>query len=218
MQIIRDKQAGTLTLVPAKLGEKRFVNAITSLLQPEDKLFYCGRRTDKNEKYMVHLHAGGVEARETRGKITRTVYVGGVGFILRGTSDGDNGEVANLGNICHFGGNELIYIGETNIDGKKSVIIAPKRCKHCGKNIATLAECEWGVCDDCAIKCEHHYVTYFAHGEAGKVFPDEFCDKCGRSKAKENTIGIKMLLKFSEIGFPVMIIVVAKEQSENDQS
>ena len=216
MEISRNKEAGTLTLVPIEPNEVRVVNDIIATLKPEGKLSYCGRGKDEN--YTVRLHVGGREERETQGKWTRSVYIGGIELVLCGTSESDKGEVANLGNICHFGGSELIFIGETDVDGKRSIIITPKRCKSCGKNIATLAECEWGICNVCATVCEHHYVNYFAHGEAGSLFYDEFCDKCGRSKTKENAGGIKILFKFFELGWSVGGVFVDKDQSENDQS
>lgn len=190
MKIIRDKQLATLTLVP-EADEEQVIASIAAMLKPEDKLSYGGRGRDSgDEKFCtVHLHAGGhKELRtETTGNVTvhRTVHVDGVELILQGTTEEDKHEVGRIRDTCYFGSGDLIFLGETEVDGKKAIVITGLRCKHCGAGMIRYSDCEWRTCAVCAAKCEHNYVRGMIHGgSVGELGIGEFCDKCGRGKPR----------------------------------
>lgn len=192
MKIIRDKQQATLTFVPVDASEGQIIASIATMLKAEDKLSYGGRGRDSdNERFCtVHLHAGGHEEErvETDRNVTvhRTVHVDGIKLVLQGTTEEDKREVGRIRDMCYFGSGGLIYIGETEIDGKKAIITTGLRCKHCGSGMIRHADCEWKTCDACAAKCEHTYVQGTIHGGNLDIGFGEFCDKCGRGKPKIN--------------------------------
>ncbi len=190
MRIIRDKQLATLTLVPVEADEEQVIASIAAMLKPEDKLSYGGRGRDgDDDKFcIIHLHAGAREEEQstTKGRVTvsKTVHVGGVELVLRGSTEEDKHEVGRIRDTCYFGSNGLIFLGETEMDGKKAIITTAKRCKLCGGGMIGYFDCEWGVCDACAAKCEHNYVRGAIHGGSMDIGVGEFCDKCGRGKPK----------------------------------
>lgn len=190
MKIIRDKQLATLTFVPVEVDEEQVIASIAAMLKPEDKLSYGGRGRDgDDDKFCtVHLHAGGREEKrsETSGNVTmhRTVHVDSVELVLRGSTEEDKHEVGCIRDTCYFGSGGLIFIGKTEVDGKKAIITTAKRCKHCGAGMIRYSDCEWSTCDTCAAKCEHNYVRGAIHGGGTDIGAGEFCDKCGRGKPK----------------------------------
>lgn len=190
MKIIRDKQLATLTFVPIETDEEQIIASIIATLKPEDKLSYGGRGSDgEGDKFCtVNLHAGGREEEkvETQGNVTfhSTVHVDSVKLVLRGSTEDDKHEVNRIRDTCYFGSGGLIFIGETELDGKKSIITTAKRCKHCGAGMIRYSDCEWSTCDACAAKCEHNYVRGAIHGGGTDIGVGEFCDKCGRGKPK----------------------------------
>jgi len=199
MKIIRDKQLATLTFVPVKPDEEQVIASITAMLKPEDKLSYGGCQQDEaGRNRIVHLHA-----------------VGGIELVLQGSTEEDKQQVGSIRDTCYFGSGGLIFIGETEVDGKKSIITIAKRCKYCNAGMIRYSDCEWNTCDVCAAKCEHNYVLGAIHGGGTDIGAGEFCDKCGRGKpqadgerwktviehhlAVEKRLGIKVLYKD---GFP----------------
>jgi hypothetical protein len=124
-------------------------------LKPGDKISYGGRKTDvEDDRFCdVYLHVGGhdEEKRETKGFI-RTVNVGGITLVLRGTTEEDKREVVQIRNMCFWGSGGLIFIRETRIDCKKAIVTTGKYCKHCGAGMINLTECEWNTCDACSEK------------------------------------------------------------------
>lgn len=190
MKVIRDKQLATLTLVPVEADEEQVIASIAAMLKPEDKLSYGGRGRDgdDNKFCIVHLHAGGreEEKRETQGNATtiRTVHVDSVELVLRGSTEEDKHEVGRIRDTCYFGSGGLIFIGETEVGGKKAIITTAERCKLCGAGMIRYLDCEWSICDACAAKCEHNYVRGAIHGGGTDFGVGEFCDKCGRGKPK----------------------------------
>ncbi|MBI4088035.1 hypothetical protein HY418_01475 [Candidatus Kaiserbacteria bacterium] len=240
MKIIRDKQLATLTLVPVEADEEQVIASITAMLKPEDKLSYGGRGRDgDDDKFCtVHLHAGGrVEGkRETQGNVTtiRTVHVDSVELVLRGSTEEDKHEVGRIRDTCYFGSGGLIFIGETEVDGKKSIITTAKRCKHCGAGMIRWSNCEWGTCDACAAKCEHNYVRGAIHGGGTDIGVSEFCNKCGRVKPKsegereksrlehhlaaEREVGINVLYKDGPSVTPRQAVEVGRLARRYDKS
>jgi len=192
MRIIRNKQLATLTFVPVDVNEEQVINSIVEILKPEDKMSYGGRDQDGNDdKFcVVYLHAGSHDEEKsvTRGNVTyiRTEYIGGVKLVLRGTTEEDKHEVNRIRDTCFFGSNGLIFIGVTEVDGKKAIVTIGKRCKLCKAGMIRYNDCEWSICDKCAARCEHNYVLGMVHGRGvvGGTGIGFFCDKCGRAKLK----------------------------------
>lgn len=191
MKIIHDKQLATLTFIPVKVTEEQIIASIAAMLKAEDKLSYGGRGRDSDdEKFCtVHLHAGGREEErvETDRNVTvhRTVHVDSVELVLQGTTEEDKHEVGRIRDMCYFGSDGLIFIGEAEVDGKKAIITTGSRCKHCGAGMIRYSDCEWKTCDACAAKCEHNYVRGMIHGGGvGDMGVGEYCDKCGRGKPR----------------------------------
>lgn len=189
MRIIRNMDLATLTFVPVELGEEEVLAAIAVTLQPEDKLIYCGRDDDGDDGrfYILYLHAGGqAESKITfKGGLTieSTERVGGVKLTLVGTTEEDKREIVSIRDTCFFGSGGLVFLGETEVDGKKAMIFTARRCKHCNAGMLRFGACEWGVCDACAAQCEHTYVHGMIHGgDVGDMGVGEYCDKCGRGK------------------------------------
>ena len=191
MKIIRDKQLATLTFVPVESAEEQIVASIVAMLKPEDKLSYGGRERDgDDDKFcIIHLHAGAREETQSKTEgnitVTRDVHVGGVKLTLVGTTEEDKHEVGRIRDMCYFGSGGLIFIGETEVDGKKTIVTTGLRCRHCGAGMIRYSDCEWKTCDACAAKCEHNYVRGMIHGGGvGDMGVGEYCDKCGRGKPK----------------------------------
>ncbi|MBI3956359.1 MAG: hypothetical protein HY340_00005 [Candidatus Kerfeldbacteria bacterium] len=190
MKIIRDNPSATLTLVPVEADEEQVIASIAAILKPEDKLSYGGRGRDGDDDRFctVHLHAGSREEEriETGRNVTihRTVHVGGVELVLRGSTEEDKHEVGSIRDMCYFGSGGLIFIGMTEVDGKKAIVTIGKRCQHCGAGMTRFTECEWNTCDACAAKCEHNYVRGMIHGGGTDMGVGEYCDRCGRGKPK----------------------------------
>src|SRR3989344_7227475 len=115
MKIIRDQKAATLTLVPVEADEEQVIASIAAMLKPEDTLSYGGRGQDgDDDKFCtVNLHAGSREEErtETIGNATvhRTVNVGGIKLVLRGSTEEDKHEVGRLPEPCFFGSGWLIF-------------------------------------------------------------------------------------------------------------
>ena len=190
MKIIRDDQLATLTLIPVEGNEEQIITSIVAILKPEDKLSYGGRGRDgDDDKFCaIYLHAGGRKEKqsETIGNVTmiHTVHVDSVKLTLIGTTEEDKHEVNRIRNTCYFGSGGLIFIGETEVDGKKAIITTAERCKHCGAGMIYYLDCEWSTCDACVAKCEHNYVRGAIHGGSTDIGIGQFCNKCGRGKPK----------------------------------
>ncbi|GEM_PF-1641736 len=186
MRIIRDKKLATLTFVPVEVGEAEVISAIAALLKPEDKLDYDGRTGgDDGKPFAIFLQAGAVKEEKNDGFLTRQVYVGGVKLTLCGSTNDDERVVRSIRDTCYFGSGGLIFLGETEVDGTKTITTTAKRCKLCGGNMIGMGECEWKTCDTCRDTCEHHYIHGMIHGgDVGDMGMGEYCGKCGRGKPK----------------------------------
>lgn len=188
MKIIRDEQLATLTLVPVETEEEQVIASIASMLKSGDKLTYAGRERDDDDGNFcrVNLHVGARHLKQcrTKGNITvrRSAYIGGLKLVLRGTTEEDKREVGRIRDTCFFGSGGLIFLGEVEVDGKKSITTTGMHCKHCGSGMIRYDDCEWKTCDVCAAKCEHIYVRGAIRGGGLEVGVGEFCDKCGRGK------------------------------------
>ena len=186
MKIVRNDQLATWTFVPVEEGEDQVLADIIAILKPEDMLSYGGRtRDDKEYKFCIlYFHAGSEEKpdREVDGNVTicRTLHIGGVKLVLRGSSEEDKDENWSIRGCGNYSGG-IIFLGETDVDGKKSIIVTGGRCKHCG---AGLLDSEWNTCDACATKCEHVYTKGAIHGGGLNIGVGYSCDKCGRVKPK----------------------------------
>lgn len=207
MKIIRNEISQTWTLVPVEEGEAEVLTSFAAMLKPEDELSYGGRSGDDHMTCKLHLHVGA--SREprttTRGNVTihRTVYVGGVELILRGTTETDKNEIWSVRYGAVYSG--LIFLGETEVDGKKAIVVTAGRCKHCG---AAQLNPEWQTCDACAAKCEHNYVKGAVHGGSTDIGVGEFCDICGRVKPRPEGGREKSAIEHhleveKELGIPV---------------
>jgi hypothetical protein len=191
MKILRDNKLATLTLVPIEATEEQVIASMATMLKAGDKLSYGGRGQDSEDKRFctVHLHAGGrkEELVKTDRNVTvhRAVHVDSVELVLQGTTEEDKREVGSIRDMCYFGSSGLIFIGETEVDGKKAIVTTGLRCKHCGSGMIRYSDCEWKTCDVCAAKCEHAYVRGMIHGgDVGDMGVGEYCNKCGRSKPR----------------------------------
>jgi hypothetical protein len=136
------------------------------------------------------------------------VHVDGIELILRGSAEEDKNEVGRIRDTCYFGSGSLIFIGETEVNGKKSIVTTSKRCKHCGVKMIQLVACEWNTCDACAAKCEHHYVKGAVHGGGTDIGVGKFCDICGRGKPRPEGEREKSIIEHhleveKELGIPV---------------
>ena len=186
MKIIRNNQMATWTLVPISDEEKQIVASIATILKPEDKLSYGGRqRDDKDDKFCVlNFHVNARQERQTKAEenhtITRSVYIGGIKLVLRGSTEEDKHEINRIRDTCYFGSGCLIFLDETEIDDHKAIVTTAKRCKHCNARMIQYYECGWSTCDACAKKCEHNYVHKITLGGGTNIGVGEFCDKCGR--------------------------------------
>lgn len=188
MKIISNTELGTLTLIPVETGEESVISSICDVLKPEDEMQYDGREDNDDGKVCAVTFRIKSEKKEevgTRGNVTfrRNVFVGGITLILRGSTDEDKCEVPRIRDACFFSSCGFIFIGETNIDGKRAIITTVSRCKHCGANMIRRRECEHKTCDACAAKCEHHYIRGLVHGNVD-VGVGEYCSKCGRGKPR----------------------------------
>lgn len=188
MKIIRNDQLATLTIVPIRASEERVIISIIEMLAPGDHLSYGGRGPDGgDDKFcVVYLYAGA--RREIQKKvengitITQSVHVGGIKLTLCGTTEEDKYEVGHIRDACYFGSGGLIFLGKAEIDGKGALVVTVRRCEQCGAGMINFNDCEWGICDACAAKCEHGYVSGFVHGAGTELGFGEFCCKCGRTK------------------------------------
>ena len=189
MKIIRDEKLATLTFIPVEADEEAVIASIAAMLKPEDKLSYGGRSRDRDDNRFctIRLYAGSrIEPQsETEGLVTVTqdVHIGGVELALRGSTEEDKHEVNFIRDTCYFGSGGLIFISETEVDGKKAIITTAMRCKYCDAGMIHYGACEWRICDACAAKCEHSYVCGAIHGSMD-IGVGEFCNKCGRGKPK----------------------------------
>ncbi len=211
MKIIRNEELATWTLVPVEEGEAETLASVVAMLKPEDRFGYGGMRHggEDGKSCLVYLHVG-AERREKKEIVSEHLtfithpYEGGIELVLGGSTEEDKKEMWGIRYGCCYGGG-LIFLGETEIDGKKAIITTAGCCKHCG---AALLEPEWKTCDTCAAKCEHDYVKGAVHGGGMDIGVGEFCDKCGRSKPRsdgerEKTVIENHLEVEKELGIPV---------------
>lgn len=187
-----------VSLIPVEVGEEEFVASVAANFKHGEKIRYGGRRSEENEKFvMVRLHVQPDKSDE--------------GFLVKGSTEDDKYGVNNIRNICYFRTNGLIFLDAIDVDGKKALRLTASYCKHCNAPMATMRECEWVTCDECAAKCEHEYERGMIHGSGLEMGVGEFCGKCGRGKppvpgerektpiehqlAVEKELGIKVLYK-----------------------
>lgn len=240
MNIIRDKQLATLTFIPVEADEEQVIASITAMLSPEDKLSYGGRGRDgDDDKFcVVYLHAGGRKEKrvETHGDVTvhSTEHVDGIKLTLVGTTEEDKHEVGRIRDTCYLGSGGLIFLGETEVNGKKAVVMTAKRCKHCGTGMIGYVDCEWSTCDTCAAKCGHNYVHGAIRGGGTDIGVGEFCDKCGRGKPKaegereksviehhlavEKELGVTVLYKDGPPTTPRQVVELERLARHHDES
>lgn len=218
MKIIRNDKLATWTFVPVETEEEQIVASIIAMLKPKDKLSYGGRsRDDEAYKFCtINLHAGAEKKPEIEvdGNFTihRTVYVGGVKLTLRGTAEEDKEEIWSIRACCNYS-DGLIFLGETEVEGKKAAVVTGGPCKHCG---AGLLDAEWKTCDACAAKCGHIYVHGAIHGGGTEIGVGEFCKICGRGKPRpagerEKSPMEQRLAAEKELGIPVFTKVYTEE-------
>jgi hypothetical protein len=184
MKIVRDEKSATFTLVPVEKSEKSILAAIIKILKPGDKIFYGGRDDDENGFFTLDFYAGARKKKKTEKTkgftCISTVYVGGIKLTLCGSTKDDKKEIKQIRSSCYVSAGEFIFISETEVDGKKAIIVTIRRCKLCRAKMITLTSCEWGICDACAAKCRHNYINNITHGG----FFGKFCGICGRGKTE----------------------------------
>ncbi|MFH1894802.1 MAG: hypothetical protein ABH813_02795 [Patescibacteria group bacterium] len=189
MKIIRNKESAIsiFTLVPVETDEEQSIAFIATSLKPEDKLSYSYKKRDGGDDkfYIAYFLAGGHEGEKevVCGSVImhcKVPHVDGVEFILRGATKEDKYEVNSISDMCFHGSGGLIFLGETEVDGKISIIVTGKRCKYCRAGIHYSACkrdtcCERDVCDDtcvcnaCVAKCEYGCILGPIHGRGTDV-------------------------------------------------
>ena len=188
MHIIEDDKKGTITLCPTNAEEKRAVIFIAKTVKVGQKLTYNGRGNSPDGSTMVYLHVGGkkkevIKKRRGDVKVIKDKMFGGHRFVLRGTSPEDKNSVAGIRDMCYFATTGLIYLGKAGINGSIAVVFTGGYCKLCKSPMIDIGRCEWKVCEACAAKCDHNYISGFVHGgPAGALATGSYCDKCGRGK------------------------------------
>jgi hypothetical protein len=232
VKINRNEEDATLAFVPTGTSEVEVVTAILAIVTPGEKLSYAGRNdATETEKFSIELYAGATKepSSETSGNVTVVgiAHVGGVRLDLRGDTDDDDLEVRRLRDTCYFGSGGLIFLGETEVDGRKALLITAAKCKLCEGNMLGLGECEWKTCNACKDKCEHVYIRGLVHGGgAGGVGMGEYCEKCGRCKpldegerpksqiehhlAVERELGVHVMYKEGPLTTPTEVVQAAR--------
>lgn len=198
MKIIRDAKASTLTMVPNGGGEQRVIASIIKGLKPGGVLSYGGRKDVGSEGFCeLRLHAGAKKKNHTERHgnmtISQPVHVGGVKFMLRGSTKADKLEVRRIRDLCYCGrGGGLVFLGSAQVAGQKALVVVGSHCERCKANMITRGECEWGVCDACAKKCKHKFTLGMVHGGKVGVGLGEFCTTCGRANPNPKMKTVKM--------------------------
>ncbi|MDD5290111.1 MAG: hypothetical protein PHT40_02865 [Patescibacteria group bacterium] len=186
MKIVRDEKSGTFTFVPDKRSEKRILASIIKILKPGDKIFYDGRDEDRDGFPRLFFYAGAQKKEKVeKGNGWTSISIaciGGIKLTLSGNTKEDRREVSQIRDACFFGRGELIFIGETVVDEKKAIKVTVRHCKLCKANMINRVACEWGICDACAAKCQHRYISGAIRGGSLDISIGEFCDSCGRGK------------------------------------
>jgi hypothetical protein len=109
------------------------------------------------------------------------VYVDSVELELRGSNDEDKLEVRRIRDMFYWGTGGLIFLGETEVEGKKAIVTTGLRCQHCNSCMINFSACEWHTCEACAEKCEHDYIFGVVHTDTG-IGNGYHCRKCGQGK------------------------------------
>ncbi len=186
MKVILNHELATITLLPVET--KEFVTLINLLgaLKPGDKLCYGGRK-DEGEFCAIILRAGGHDEPkiEKHGSITHHFRkcVGGIEFVLRGSTEDDKHAVGYLRDVCYYGSNGFIFLTDRTAEGERALVMTATHCQHCGAQMIDRGRCEWKTCAACADKCDHTYKRGLCHGGSAEMAGmGEFCTKCGCGK------------------------------------
>ncbi len=193
MKIQLDKIGGLYTFIPTSDHEIKVLSDLRKILKAGDRVAYAGRETDDvidGRTYMaLHFYAGAIKTTKTiiyqKATVTWPDYVGGVQLILRGSEVEDKNLVCRIRDACYFGSAGIIFHSTMEIDNVTALRFTLMHCKHCGGNMTETLECEWGVCDVCANKCEHKFTRGFMHSEGIEIINDViYCETCGRVRPK----------------------------------
>lgn len=184
MRVIRDEESSTWTLVPMEATEEQILISVAATIRPGVKLGYNGRSEDGQGFCKVRLHAGGHQEDIKEEFVTRMgVWMGGIDFVLQGSTEDDKAEVGSIRNACYFGhAGGLFYLGEIEVEGKKAIVVTAGYCKLCGATMTGLRSCEWEVCDNCSAKCHHQWERGMVHGRGLDIGVGEYCGLCGHIK------------------------------------
>lgn len=219
MKILKNGN-GTLTFVPVSAEETQVITAILSTIAPGAKLAYGGRETESDDATFstIYLHAGAqeVEDVEIDGNLTvhRTDHVGGVTLALSGSTKDDKYAVNSIRNACFFGSAGLIFLGESTVDDKRSLLVTMMLCSLCEGNMITHLECQSGVCNACAEKCAHTYERTLFHSEDIDIGVVNACTKCFRTEPQaegENPPTLEEHHRAAQEEFGAMLIDSAEE-------
>jgi hypothetical protein len=188
MQIIRDDMAGTLTFVPISPDEIVKIGQIATVLKAGDKIVYDGRGIyrDRTLKCVYFFAASKNRWKTTKypegGSVTQRVHIGGIKLELIGTSEKDRHEVGQISDLCFYGSGGLILLNTIRVDDKTGLALTGSLCKICQHPMIEPAECEWGICNRDAAKCNHDWIRGPIHGGGLDIGIGFYCQKCGRVK------------------------------------
>ena len=189
MKITRDESVATYTITPVDGKEEEKITAAVGFLKPGDRFIHRGRRYDEesHRTTTLILQAGGESKWESRKEsewvtITEMVYVGGIEIEFQ-TAEGGEEMLGQIAMTSYYSGG-LVFLGVTEVYGKKSLTVTGTYCKNCGAAIVDSGRCEWGICEACVQKCEHDYKVGAIHGARVDIGVGEFCGKCGRGKPR----------------------------------
>jgi hypothetical protein len=202
MQVVRDELAGTYTFFPADQEEEEIIRGIAAL-EPSTKLEYAGCEIDESGgRRIVTFGYGGKWGRRTEssanGKCTfsHPEYAGGTKVVLQGTTEEDKNSFGVLRDTCYFGdGSSLIFLRTASLDdGRSGVVMTAILCTKCGSPAINLVACEWGICNACALVCEHQYIRGMIHGGGTNAGMGNFCSICGRTNPADTGDSKKSVL------------------------
>jgi hypothetical protein len=187
MKIVRDAETATYTLVPVETEEEQILLSMIGVLNSGDKIRYAGMSRGDEKFCKINLHAGGRAEWKTHktglASITKRVQVDSVKLVLCGTTEEDGHNANRLNGVCFYSGG-LIFLGTTEVDGKKAIITTGALCNLCGGQMIDQISCEWEICNACSAKCGHRYERGLVHGSRVDIGVGAYCGICGRGKPK----------------------------------
>ncbi|MCR4328348.1 MAG: hypothetical protein NUV53_02410 [Patescibacteria group bacterium] len=114
-------------------------------------------------------------------------------IFLCGSTRDDEKVLDDLNNTARYGGRKLVFLGETDFEGKRAVVVTGGiRCKQCGDAMLDYSyklSPNEAVCDECASKCCHQYSAVLSRDRVSadffRMYPFVFCSLCARPRVIE---------------------------------